>query len=778
MRALRSTISGDSLHSSEGLPRSRNLLRCLLLASLSTGGAILLWLCGALNGGEESVRNLLFAASARQASGQLHVVEMDAASLDKIDQWPWPRRHYAEVVDQLSAAGARSITFDVDFSTPSEAQDDSRFEEALAASKSTIVLPTFAQRASQSERRMLDALPIPQFRRSAILGSVAVAPDGDGFVRRMPLGTMTAGVPRPSLSAQIAGRAGKVGQAFPLDLSIDPQSVPRHSFAAVERGDFRPDDVKGKDVLIGATAIEMGDRYAVPRFGVLPGVVVQAIAAETLYSAVPANSGPIAALLLALGLSVFIAGSASKRRVLILACSATLSVIVLYWSAWVMVSVLLEIVPAFFATALVSGARLAELFRYELQERRAHDAQTGLPNRIAMDKLRDANVRASVVAIIDGFETLHTVLGDDLVSKLVKRVSERLAAGSGGQTIYRLEDRILAWPSLVEGATLETILAQISTDMRRPIEVAGRQIDVQLAFGIARPGALAEAAHAAFQAQKHGEHWRHHLATENSALERQVSLMGELDEAITQRQIEVVYQPKLQLASDRVASVEALVRWNHPKRGYLRPDMFIPLAEEADRICDLTLYVLERTIKDLSDWCAKGVVVTAAVNISARLVTSQAFLVKAEDLLQRSGVPRQRLIFEVTELATITDRESATKALGHFRELGVAISMDDYGTGQSTLTYLKQLPLSELKIDRSFVQNAHCDRNDALLVRSTIELAHELGLSVVAEGVEDAECLEFLREVGCDYAQGYLIGKPMSADQLRKLVSVTPSLAA
>ena len=144
----------------------------------------------------------------------------------------------------------------------------------------------------------------------------------------------------------------------------------------------------------------------------------------------------------------------------------------------------------------------------------------------------------------------------------------------------------------------------------------------------------------------------------------------------------------------------------------------------------------------------------------------------------RTQVPRQRIIFEVTETATIADANCAVAALQRFRDLGIAISMDDYGTGQSTLTYLKQLPLSELKIDRSFVQFAHRDKGDAALVRSTVDLAHELGLSVVAEGVEDEECLAFLREVGCDYAQGYLIGKPMAASEIVSAVEACARRAA
>ena len=239
--------------------------------------------------------------------------------------------------------------------------------------------------------------------------------------------------------------------------------------------------------------------------------------------------------------------------------------------------------------------------------------------------------------------------------------------------------------------------------------------------------------------------------------------MGELDEAIRDGHIEVLYQPKLALATNQICSVEALVRWNHPTRGLLRPDLFIPLAERNDRIGALTLHVLAQSIADVQAWRKLGHDLTAAINLSAKLVTNAAFSRDLHAVIRQSGVAPETLIFEVTESAAMADPQGAARALTAYRQLGIGISMDDYGTGQSTLTYIKQLPLTELKIDRSFVQHAHQDRGDAVLVRSTIDLAHELGLKVVAEGVEDEACLAFLRSVNCDIAQGYLISRPQPA---------------
>lgn len=740
--------------------------------------AAALWLTGATAQFENALRNAFFAVQPGEASGQLVLVEMDAASIASIDRWPWPRGHYANVIAQLDAAGARSIVFDVDFSSPSIPSEDARLAAAIAGTDAQIVLPTFAQKAEFGGQRMLDSLPIPELRENATLASVAILPDADGLVRTMPMGSMTAGMPRPSLAAQIAQRHGTAGQHFPLDLAIDPATIPRLSFIAVEHGRFAPADVAGKDVLIGGTGIEMGDFYAVSRFGVLPGPVVQALAAETLYKGVPMTAGAVLPLLLCIPFLVLIAGAPDKRRAVAHGVGGLCALALLHLLAWIAGRMLFDIAPAILAVAIVTGFGMARLLRAEMQARRMHDPRTGLPNRLAMVQARDGDCHFTIAAKIGGFERLHTVLGDDQAAELVRRLAERLAIGNGAKRVYHMEDRILAWSSDALDFDLEQMLGGLHAVMRSPVEIAGRRVDVQMAFGIAEAGAISEATHSASEALRAGERWRYHVAAERAALERQVSLMGELDAAIGRKELEVLYQPKLHLPSERITSVEALVRWKHPERGYLRPDLFIPLAEESDRITDLTLYVLQQAIADLQQWCAHGLVLHAAVNVSAQLLASESFMSSAEDLLRKTGVPRQRLIFEVTESAAISDPAVAAAALGRFRELGVAISVDDYGTGQSTLSYLKRLPLSELKIDRSFVQYAHRDQGDASLVRSTVNLAHELGLSVVAEGVEEPECLAFLREVGCDYAQGYLISKPVSAQQLEDIVMGAVSEAA
>ena len=349
------------------------------------------------------------------------------------------------------------------------------------------------------------------------------------------------------------------------------------------------------------------------------------------------------------------------------------------------------------------------------------------------------------------------------------RVSERLALCCADGVIYRIADHQLAFAVPLD-QSIDEVMDTVRTRLLQPVEVNGRRVDIGAAIGIAAEHGegdriIVDATLAADQASRDGLFWRQ-SATDVSTLDREISLMGELDDAIANRMLEVHYQPKLSLLDDRITSVEALVRWRHPERGFIGPDIFVPLAERSDRIAPMTLYVIERVLEDVAQWRAEGLVATAAINISAKLLSEPVFNRHVVRMLERTSVPTAALIFEVTESAAMLDPDAAIAALRHYRDLGIAVSMDDYGTGQSTLTYLRQLPLAELKIDRSFVQHAHIRPNDGVLVRSTIDLAHDLGLKVVAEGVENQACLEFLKRIGCDMIQGYLISKPLPFSQL------------
>jgi len=244
--------------------------------------------------------------------------------------------------------------------------------------------------------------------------------------------------------------------------------------------------------------------------------------------------------------------------------------------------------------------------------------------------------------------------------------------------------------------------------------------------------------------------------------------MGELRYAIDHGELTLYYQPKIQMRTRRVIGVEALVRWKHPHRGMIPPDDFIPLAERSGLIRPLTQWVLSTALDQARKWEQAGFQLSVAVNLSARNLLDAQIPDHLTDLLRRTDVPPHRLELEITESTIMADPARALEVLTRLHGMGIPLAIDDFGTGYSSLGYLKRLPVSAVKVDKSFVRNMAADDNDAVIVRSTIELAHNLGLQVVAEGVETPYLWDRLAALGCDAAQGYHVSQPMPAEALNQ----------
>jgi EAL domain-containing protein (putative c-di-GMP-specific phosphodiesterase class I) len=275
---------------------------------------------------------------------------------------------------------------------------------------------------------------------------------------------------------------------------------------------------------------------------------------------------------------------------------------------------------------------------------------------------------------------------------------------------------------------------------------------------------------------KRGRHGFEVWAPDGTPASRdRLETLEQLRTALDTDQLDVHYQPKLDLRSGAVIGVEALVRWNHPGRGLLFPDVFLPLAEQAGLMRRLALRVLERSLRDLSGWRAAGHDMSVAVNLSVSNLQDVALPEQVEMLLDAFAVPAEALILEITEDVLMADAARSQQVMAGLRRLGVRLSIDDYGTGYSSLSYLRALPVDELKLDRSFVSNLTSDARAAAIVRSTLQLSLDLGMTMVVEGVEDAATLAALRAWGCDFAQGYHIARPMPADHFLPWLAAQPS---
>ena len=254
-----------------------------------------------------------------------------------------------------------------------------------------------------------------------------------------------------------------------------------------------------------------------------------------------------------------------------------------------------------------------------------------------------------------------------------------------------------------------------------------------------------------------------------------LSLMGELREALDREGLALHYQPKLNLASGRVDGAEALLRWNHPRRGWVPPDTFIGMAEDTGNIQRVTRWVLASALAQLQQWLGQGLPLHIAVNLSARDLEDAELPERIDRLLAIHRVPAGRLTVEVTERAVMGEPDTAIRLLRQLADRGIGIAIDDFGVGQSSFAYLRHLPVSELKIDQMFIRQLASDANDRIIVRSIVDLGHRLGYRVTAEGVEEQRALDCLAAIGCDHAQGYLIATALPADGFAALVAAEAS---
>jgi predicted signal transduction protein with EAL and GGDEF domain len=329
-------------------------------------------------------------------------------------------------------------------------------------------------------------------------------------------------------------------------------------------------------------------------------------------------------------------------------------------------------------------------------------------------------------------------------------------------------------------ATLASRIARIIVQaLEQPFSLGDQQVAVGASVGVAiypEHGAdpktlLRHADVAMYVAKRGGGGYAVYSCEQDMNAPERLELIGQLRDAIHNDELILYYQPKLSLSTGRCIRVEALVRWRHSKRGLVAPDQFIPLAEQTGLIRPLTKWVLSAAVRQCRLWQDAGMTISVAVNLSMRNLHDPDLVEQIAALLQTYGVAAQLLKVEVTESAVMTDPTRALETLSRIRDMGVEVSIDDFGTGHSSLSYLKQLPVAEIKLDRSFVRDMQLNDNDFAIVRSTVELAHQLGLRVVAEGVEDRATWDLLVGMQCDAAQGYYMSPPLPASELATWMS-------
>ncbi|WP_269453188.1 putative bifunctional diguanylate cyclase/phosphodiesterase [Yinghuangia sp. ASG 101] len=432
------------------------------------------------------------------------------------------------------------------------------------------------------------------------------------------------------------------------------------------------------------------------------------------------------------------------------------------------------------------------------REQLAHrDPLTGLPNRRLLLEHGEGVIRAAArdsrIALflldLHRFHEVNDTLGHLAGDRLLRQVGDRLLGVIGpGDTVARLggDEFAVLVPEL---GSADAGSAQPGTDrpdkiaqamarkivevLAEPFELDDLALDIEVSVGVAvfpdhargMAGLLQYADVAMYLAKRLRSGVELYDPARDVNTRDKLLLLGDLRRALDVRQVELHYQPKVSFTTGRVDGCEALVRWRHPDRGYISPEVFVRLAEETGLMPRLTRYVVDEALSQVARWRGEGIDVPVAVNISARDIHAPAFADTVAAGLRRYGLPADALHLEITERVLFEEPQRAAGNLDALRELGVRLSLDDFGTGYSSFVHLRHIPVSEIKIDRSFVARLTVDEDDAAIVRSTVDLAHSLGLRVVAEGVEDDATWDRLRDLGCDSAQGWLIAGALPRDE-------------
>jgi EAL domain-containing protein (putative c-di-GMP-specific phosphodiesterase class I)/GGDEF domain-containing protein len=442
--------------------------------------------------------------------------------------------------------------------------------------------------------------------------------------------------------------------------------------------------------------------------------------------------------------------------------------------------------------ARIEAMQARELAEGKVLEAARHHALTGLPNRVALEECLHREIKtkggagslALVLLHLRGFDDINKTLGHENADAILVKIANRmdtLAKAQPGHVLIENRTASGVVVAHVEGVTfacvfqppqqedMAALMGTLAEGVRQPVEFRGLNVDLGLVGGCSFypddspdvPTLLRHAFIAFDRADAGADHMAIFTPDLNPYSERRLTLMTNLRKALDNDELTLNFQPQLRINTGEVSGFEALLRWQHPEHGFVPPDEFIPMAEQTGLIRPLTAWVLDRSLAFCCDMEKAGFSLGISVNISAVNLRETNFVDVVQQALERHQVDAHRLVLEVTETATMVDPKAALQCLRSLNAAGIRLSIDDFGTGYSSLSYIRKLPVHEIKIDRSFVMEMHSNRGDATIVRTTINMCHDLGYEVVAEGIENQGACDLLLSMGCDIAQGYHLSRPI-----------------
>lgn len=713
--------------------------------------------------------------ASRPVSGDIVVVALDDQTLTDSPNGSFSMTQYARVVEAIDEAGAKRLFVDFYFDRREKDRDFSRFTTAIRRMGDRAVLAV-ATKSVPGTGRNRSIFPSPAFGTAAKRASIAW---DDEFwqVWRLPKAYVADGQLLPSFASLLAGKPGNRAELFHLDFSYDTASIKQYSASDLLSGSVGAKQLAGKDVIFAPTASTFQDAYYLPGNNQVPGAYIHVIGGETLKRGNPVDIGWWPAL-------VFIAawfGIALLppfQRWFSWAALAAVAILVIGQAILSTMLVTLSIAPASFFAAAVSANVSRKRRRFSAQR---ENPLSGLPNFEALRSQPAFGSATVIAAKVVNFEDLAAFIPGDGIGKLVEQVTRRLQLASQGTTLHHDLDGTFAWlVPYYQHSQIEGQLAGLAALFNAPLTIGELRVDVAIAFGVndefegSNAQRLAAALVAAERAIRTRSLWTKYTSRQKEDAGWQLSFHSQLEDALTCGDIWVAFQPQYQIATRQLVGVEALARWTHPTRGPIPPDEFIVQAEKSQDIYRLTLFVMDQAIRSAAQLRDRGMPINMSVNLSATLLDHSDLVGTIRVMLTAHHLPPEALTIEITETAQIENSRQARQTLAQLRRTGIRLSIDDYGTGQSNLEYLTEIEADEIKIDKRFVMTMRDSQRNLEVVKSTIDLAHRLGAVAVAEGIEDAETMTLLADLGCDVGQGYHLGKPQLFSELTATLTAIP----
>lgn len=572
----------------------------------------------------------------------------------------------------------------------------------------------------------------------------------------------------PAFATVLSGVHSGLQPFFTPDFLVDPDSIPKVPDAALVSGDFPP------GLLTGRTVIVTYEGKA-PPVGYYGKGRLHPLALDIAGSA--ELSKPVSLALKPFGLLLLVwlllrQGSlADRKRTKLLFYSGALSATMVLPALAQLAGIRMDVGAAIFSVTLYGAIRF-----WQLRVRRVqHTSASGLPNLLALSAQPLIVGQDVVVAVIARYEEILATLPKDLHGECARQIARRLSVGSGIEMIFNGEGGHFAWTE--EARPLEMQLNHLE-GMRAlfsaPLEIGSYTFDTNIHFGLDRNEGLDaltrvnSALASANDALGSGRPVELFEAERLAEATWELSLHARIDEGLRNGEIWLAFQSQWDMRSDSPCGAEALIRWNHPMRGPIAPDAFILQAERAGRIDSLTYWVVDEAITAALALQALGQHLQMSINLSAQMVDKPGLVSSLWEIVRRRNIDPRQLTIEVTETSSVRNRPAAVQNLSKLRQMGFRLSIDDFGTGEASLAYLADLPSDELKIDRRFVSRILTHERERHIVRSTIDLAHALGQTVVAEGIEDNATYRLLVKLGCDVGQGYFLGRPQPFAEFRQ----------